>query len=1024
MPMKIHGVRLFIFIQLLCSPAILLTAQPLAFRHLNTANGLLSDQGIQLCEDRMGRLWIATDEGVNVFDGYAVAAYTRDNKSGIRNNRINAILCDRSGIIWIATPAGLQYKNENSNRFSVIDNPSSFPLEKTMLIREARTGILAFTKDSCFLVGHDKRVRPLNGISSMIGARANMLTASHVEGDIWLLGIRAKTLVVDISRQTLIRELPYHNAWSLCRVKGSEWLACSLARDSVVLMNIRTGSMELVNDWKTVDGKKLVGYGSEIEKIDDEHYAMVTRYHGLYILNTRTRSVQQYCNDPGDATSIHSSFLRRVLVTRGHTLVVHGNGISFTTLSEPAFSAVRNFTNEKGAKYQNVVNCFYQDPSGQLWIGTNSYLIKWNRNHGPSSFYSYYSKGEGPLDVRTIRAVLPDAKNRLWIGAFGDGFGRLRADGGFDKIPTRIRPGDNSLVSSEFHRVVADRNGNFLVATGARFYLFNPLTNQLETFRTHPQLNKIIRGYTTHFFADRDDNWWFAQSRGLSFYDKKKDRVYTLSFPGTQKDNNIFAVEQDLDGNIYACGYYGVYIIDPRTLQIKARLDKSDGLETSYVAGLLRDLEGDIWIIGNRGLARYHPGTGTITSFDEKDGLLQSNHRISAYYRAPDGELFIGTQTGFNHFYPSKLQIRSYPLQVFITDVYAADTVLNVLDGKPLRFSHRGNNLVFRYLTVDYKHAGSVMYRYKLTGFDTGYIYAYRERQARYTNLPSGDYRFEAEASVNGKDWYKAARPLVFTIDRAFWNTWWFRISLLLVLGMLAYLFYKWRIGQVKKEARLRSDFEIRLNELEHKALRTQMNPHFIFNSLNTINSFINCNDRILANQYISKFSRLVRLTLDNSRAKKIPLRDELEVIKIYIELEQVRFDQRFAYSLTTDGVDPDLVEIPSMIIQPFVENAILHGLLPANHQGMLTVSVTRNATVLLIVIEDNGVGRQAAKKSSEQQQVARKSHGLDITLKRIESFNKGYDVFEPVRIIDLEDPEGIPAGTRVVISLAITEAF
>ncbi|MBZ4187489.1 sensor histidine kinase [Niabella beijingensis] len=1023
-PMKIYRFSLFIFVLILCGPAKLLSAQSLFFRHLNTANGLLSDQGIELCEDRLGRLWIGTDEGVNVFDGYQVAAYTRDNRSGILNNRIRTILCDRQGTIWIATPAGIQYKAEHTNRFAVVDNPDRYPLEKIVLMYEAPGGILSFTRDSCFFIDQQKRVRPLNGITSIIKERAAMLTASHAGGPVWLLGIRGKTLMVDISRQVLLKELPYHNAWSLCRVSENEWLACGLARDSVVLMNTATGTMELVNNWKNREGKAIAGYGSEIVKIDDDRYAMVTRYHGLYILNVSTRSVAQYTNDPGDASSIHSSFLLRVLVTRNRTLVVHGNGISYTSLDAPPISAVRSFTNEEGLKYQNVVNCFYQDASGQMWIGTNSYLIRWDRTKTVSNFYTYYEKGEGPLNVRTLRAVLADHKNRLWIGAFGAGFGRLRPDGHFDKIPTSITGRGDSLVSSEFHRVVSDRHGNFLVATGARFYLFDPLTNRLETFRSHPRLRKIIEGYTTHFFADRDDNWWFAQSRGLSFYDKKKDSLYTIVLPGTQKDNNIVSVEQDLQGGIYACGYYGVYMIDPVTLRVKGLLNKSSGLETSNVVGLLRDLDGNIWIIGNKGLARYNPQNGALVSFDEKDGLLQSNHRVSAYYLAPDGEVFIGAQTGFNHFYPSQLRIRSYPLQVFITDVYSADTVLNVLNGLPLKLSYRENNLVFRYLTVDYRHAGSVRYRYKLNGFDTGYIYAYKERQARYTNLPAGNYRFEAEASINGKDWYSAARPLAVTIGRAFWNTWWFRLLALLLLSGLAYSFYRWRIRQVEKEAKLRSDFEIKLNELEQKALSTQMNPHFIFNSLNTINSFVNSNDRILANQYISKFSRLVRLTLDNSRAKKIVLRDELEVIKIYVELEQVRFEQRFAYELTTDGVDPDMVEIPSMVIQPFVENAVLHGLLPSDKPGRLTVSVTQKGAILVFVITDNGVGRQAAQRNKEQLNFNRKSHGLDITLKRIESFNKGAAIADPVRITDLLDPDGNSAGTRVEVLLAVAEAF
>ncbi|MBO9591373.1 MAG: histidine kinase [Niabella sp.] len=1016
--------RLIILILLCCTSQSRLTAQTLSFRHLNSTNGLLSDQGIQFCEDRLGRLCVATDEGVNVFDGVQVDSYTSYNKSGIGNSRIKAIYCDGRGTLWIATPAGVQYKSENASIFATLPNPDQLPLGKVTIIRESPSGLLLLTWDSAFLVQQDGRIRPLNKLSAILKPYKEVLSVSNVEKDIWLLGVRGETLMVDVSKELLIRTFPYHNAWSLCRVNNDEWLACSLARDTVMLMNIRSGKTELVNNWRTQQGEKITGYGSEIAKINDEEYAMGTRYHGLYILNVRKKTAVQYINNPDDLSSVQGNFIRRVMITRTGILALHSNGVSYTSLEPPAMASVLSFSDRHGKKYKDVVNCFYQDPGGQMWIGTNGYLIKWNRDNATSTIYPYYDKGAGPLMPRTLRAIIPDQRNRLWIGAFGSGLGRMLPGGAIEKtaFSDLLR---NENLSSEFHRITSDKNGNFLVATGAQFYMLNPLTGRLQTFASHPTLKQIVNGYTTHFFADRSDNWWFAQGRGLSYYDRQKDRLYTIRPPGSQKDNNIFAVEQDASGMIYACGYYGVYIIDPQTLQIKTTIDKRSGLETSYVIGLLKDLEGNIWIIGNRGLACYAPQTGALTVFDENDGLIQSNHRVSSYYLAPDGEVFIGTQTGFNHFYPAGLKRKSYTPHVYITRLQAGNQVWGTLNNsRPLVFEHQQNNLVFHYLTVNYRNGNAVRYRYRLKGFDTAYINAFKERQARYTNLPAGNYQFLAEASVNGKHWFAAANPVQFSITPAFWTTWQFRLLVLSAAFLIIFALYKWRIAQVKNESRLRRDFEIRLNELEHKALRTQMNPHFIFNSLNTINSFINTNDRLQAHQYITKFSRLVRLTLDHSRSKKIALKDELEVIKIYVALEQLRFDQRFTYTIDVQNVDTDTIEIPAMIIQPFVENAILHGLLPAARPGQLKIVIAEMQGMLSVTIEDNGIGRAAARKNKEQLNFNRKSHGMDITLKRIESFNSEHQVFKPVQITDLKDAQGMANGTRVEMLLALSTAF
>lgn len=1004
-----------------------LPAQTLSFNHLNTSNGLLSDQRLQITEDRLGRLWLATDEGINVFDGYEVASYTQSDRSGIGNNRITSIFCDKRGTIWIGNPTGLQYKKESSNVFSTLPiDSATTALHRIFFIMEVKSGILAFARDSCFLIDSQMRVRPLNKVTALIKKNATMLTAAQVKDDVVLLGIRSQTLMVDIGKEELIKKLPYSNAWTFCRINDNEWLTGCFAAPGVSIMNTETGAMESINDWPTQNGGKIVGYAGEIANCGNGKFAIASRYSGLYILDINTKTAFQYKSDAGDHTSLTTDNNRRVFVTRNRTLVVQGNGISYTSLDQPSFGVVKRFTDNKGEKYQNVVNCFVQDENKNMWIGTNGHLLKWDRKTGISTYYPFYEKGsDGPINVRTIRTVTIDSKNRIWAGAFSSGLGLLQADGNYHTVrPTFSNHPDSITLSTEYLGITTDRHGNFLVGTGQRVFLFDPVSEKVETFRQHPKLRKIHNNGTFRFMADRDDNWWFAQMRGLFYYNKKEDSLYRIAMPAGIKDLTMIGLAQDSNGAIYAGGYSGVHIIKPGERVISRTLGKADGLESEYISGLLCDQSGKMWIIGNRGLARYDPANGSIQTFDAKDGVIQANHKESAYYLAPDGEIFIGTESGFNHFYPSSLQVKSYPLTVFITGVQAPDTLINTLNAGPISLAYYENNLVFQYLTVDFKLANFIQYRYKLEGFDTAYVYAGKQRQARYTNLQAGGYTFIVEASTNGKDWYKTSNPVSFTIRKAFWKTWWFRIVIISLLAIAAYSFYRYRIDRINKEARVRSDYEIKLNELENSALRTQMNPHFIFNSLNTINSFVNSNDRVQANQYISKFSKLVRLILDHSREKKIVLKDELEVAELYMQLEQIRFESKFSFVINVTGVDSSGTEVPPLIIQPFVENAILHGLLPSGKPGELKIQVSKEGDVLLCSIEDNGIGRKAARQLKQRSGYNRKSHGMEITLKRIELFNKEHRVQLPVEIVDLTNEKGEPAGTKVIIRLPIVDSF
>ena len=212
---------------------------------------------------------------------------------------------------------------------------------------------------------------------------------------------------------------------------------------------------------------------------------------------------------------------------------------------------------------------------------------------------------------------------------------------------------------------------------------------------------------------------------------------------------------------------------------------------------------------------------------------------------------------------------------------------------------------------------------------------------------------------------------------------------------------------------------KIKQTQLELQALRAQMNPHFIFNSLNSINNFILRHDTVSASRYLTKFSRLIRMMLQHSKFPLIPLQDELDALKIYIELEQLRFDNRFEYSI---HVPPDLdittFTVPPLILQPFVENAIWHGLMQKQDNGHLNISLYVKNNSVYCEIEDDGIGRKQSELNRKDSDSAHVSMGIKITTSRISRLDKYSQASVPVKIKDNIHPDGTAVGTTVIIKL------
>jgi sensor histidine kinase YesM len=217
---------------------------------------------------------------------------------------------------------------------------------------------------------------------------------------------------------------------------------------------------------------------------------------------------------------------------------------------------------------------------------------------------------------------------------------------------------------------------------------------------------------------------------------------------------------------------------------------------------------------------------------------------------------------------------------------------------------------------------------------------------------------------------------------------------------------------------------EKQIFELEQKALRLQMNPHFMFNSLNAIQNFVLANDTDKAVNYLAKFSHLMRMILANSTASLITLKDELKSLTHYLDLEKLRFDDKFEYTIRRDpDIDEEFVEIPPMLFQPYVENAIIHGLINSPRQGLLEIILKRiTRGTLLCIIRDNGIGREKATELRNESGIKRQPKGMIITQERIEIFNKQNRKNFSVKVTDLKDQHGEATGTQVEFTIHYKE--
>jgi LytS/YehU family sensor histidine kinase len=319
---------------------------------------------------------------------------------------------------------------------------------------------------------------------------------------------------------------------------------------------------------------------------------------------------------------------------------------------------------------------------------------------------------------------------------------------------------------------------------------------------------------------------------------------------------------------------------------------------------------------------------------------------------------------------------------------------------------------------LSFKSAGDITYSYRLIELDGNEWKTIRENYLDYPSLPSGSYSFEIYAT-NKFGVKSEIVKIDVEIEKLLLEKIWFRLLLLLLSLGLIYFYVNRRINKIKNRAREKVAISNKLNEMEQMALRAQMNPHFIFNCLNSIQDYVINSDVKGANKFITDFSRLIRNTLDNSSKKTISIEDEIKYLTNYLTIEQYRFENKFEFKIHVDEqINTNDNHIPPMLLQPYVENAIRHGINNKKEgAGFIRINILKQNNNLICEIIDNGIGRKAAMELKGSTSIEYQSKGMELTAKRIQLLNRGIGDDIVIKIEDVEPPE---MGTKVTMSIPI----
>jgi ligand-binding sensor domain-containing protein len=961
------------------------SAQQYNFKNYSVENGLPYVQIFAMYQDSKGYLWSGGYGGLSKFNGKTFKSYSP--KNGLANHYVNAIIEDQFHFITVGTIDGL----------SVIDKVDGQVSNY-------------YVKDGL----------PSNYVTSFcLDPRIGLWTGTNKGLCIW----EGKKVI----------QVPFFKDYNISCLMYSEKYGVMIGTNKGLYSEKKgSQSFELLIDSVSI---------TSVSQVTKDGQVYVGTTNGLYLLDPeqKTRNVFHVSNGLIDEN------ISSVLYQKNGTVWI-GSKSGLISFDGKEFSYY-NISYDNNSNHIRTLLLDYED---NLWIGTHSGLYKF-RGKG----FTVYDRQNG-LGGAFIYQIVRDAKKNLWLGTdangvykFSDGFFKNYStkEGLMDNHVSCVLPMDDGstwfgtekgisiLKNESFYHMMSGTNfkqeapincfykdSKQTIWIGGKNGLCSMKKKGIAyetTYYKLPAVSIESGGYNTWSIIEdsKGSIWVGTYLEGIFKLEGNEFKRQAISSP--EPVSTALDMCKDEEGNIYAATLNGVLIFNPYKHSYKI-ISEKEGLssELVYAIGITRDNK-YLWAGTNQGINRIdlkklNYGNIDILSYSKADGFSGVESNTHGIFEDEDGSIWFGTVNGLIKYSPEEFIANDNLSKTNITKIKLSfkDTLL--ANGSVLPYS--SNNISFDFIGICLTNPEKVLYTYKLEGFDKIWSPYTDINFVKYDNLLPGKYTFKVKSCNNEGIWNIDPTTFFFEVQPPYYKTWWFILgSVIIVVGGLV-LVFRIRLNQLNKKQKAKFEQEVEVSKAELKALRAQMNPHFVFNSLNSIQHYILNSKSEEAAKYLNKFAKLIRLILNNSDKPTVTINEDLDALTLYLELEKMRFENKFEYKiLVNEEIDGDYDEIPPMLIQPYIENAILHGINPKNGNGNINIRISLVNQFIKISVIDDGIGRDASRAlKSLHPAASHRSMGMKITKDRLKILNTIQQSNLSVNITDLYNAQREPIGTQV----------
>ena len=966
-----------------------------------------------------GFLWLGTYDGLNRFDGKDFKQFNADNQSATSSpvqisRLIKALFLDHNDLIWVASSSGtVLFDRKKSSFHNVKDYYKSLELPEQI-------HIIKFEKDkdqNLYMLTIDNQLYVYNFKSSKMiafsdGKSKKLITdiCSDGKGNVLIASEESVFNLKNYNKNIYFTQ----NEIILRIANHKEKLWVLTTKYDLYEINLFTNQKLYLNK-VYMEAPKLVA--PNILQYHNKNLWVGSRNEGLLKIALETKKVQIF-KAKSDQTSLQSNFILCIQPIDDDILIIGQSGGGFAVYDNKSYGIIKYKaeTNETGFSYDNMILSLKLLNDKEIAAGTiSSGILITNLE---TKEFRYY-------DVPVSEKIRPEAKNIYTIEKLGNelymaswaGLLIFDLDTKIFKLFTSEDKQTKELTSL-IHLPLSNKllvggyNGGLL-----KFDINNKKFEPLFDPENFLSRNRINVRYMQ--VVNNEEVWMSSELSGFLKYNLKTGKF--IHYP------EIFE-KTGSSRHFHINGAYVWVATDSGLLQLSHKIElikhwtKKDGLINDFIYSSFSDPEGKIWVTSNHGVSIINANDNTIINLSEIHGLQGMEYNTACIDFDNKRNVYIGGTNGFNKIIPEKTNINQKVRAPIITDLKIKNEIkllesdVHFLDTIVLEYDENYIDINFQSPEMGInKHR---QYKYRLSGVDEDFLTTDRNH-ANYSNLDYGTYLFEVAAS-NLKGEWGPSKFLTIVVKTPWYRQWWFFILKTVTVITLLYFFLNWYISQLNARTNLEKDYALRLKILELDHLRSQMNPHFLFNALNSINSFIVKNEVHLASDYLSKFSKLMRMILEHSKKKVVSLSEEMETLELYLKIENKRFENSFTYSVIIhESLNANEISIPPLIIQPFVENAIWHGLQHKKSNGHIDIKFSMpDSEKLKIEITDNGIGRDKAKALKSKSGSDKKSYGIQITKERLKSVNPDNEII----ITDLYDEKGTPEGTKVILLINMSE--